>query len=224
MTEEWSEEIKQASQFESDLISHVNSNSKTFDKILAWDIEQHCETSHDGMKRVFYKLGENFQLFSIDADKRWCQTLPNSKWRRVHLCVDQLPVRNVRCLKINLSKKLTELGTIKLVLPLLELLSRFTCTIDYLHKTRIHRNDVMYRTHYSRFLQAFQCHPKQKRITGEPEKKMQLYERFIYIVDRAHRRVRMKIYLGGKLPSNFSPLEGESRCQFILRQDERYLW
>ena len=118
----------------------------------------------------------------------------------------------------------TELGTAKLVLTLLELLSQITCAIDYLHETRMHRNDAIYQTHYGGFLQAFHCRLKQKRILGEPVKKIQLHEKFLYIVDRAHHHVRMKKYLEGRLPSDFLPLEGESCHKFVLRHDKRYLW
>ena len=166
--------------------------------MYAWGTEPHCETSHDGMKRVFCKLDEKFQLCSLDANERRCCAMPNAESRRVHLCVNQLLSRNFRCLKMNLSKKLTELGTAKLVLPVLESFARFTCTIDYLHETRMHCNDAIYRTHYGGFLQAFQCHLKQKGITGEPVKKMQHHKKFLYIVDRAHRRIRMKRYLDRK--------------------------
>jgi hypothetical protein len=88
----------------------------------------------------------------------------------------------------------------------------------------MHRNDAIYQTHYGGFLQAFHCRLKQKRIMGEPVKKNQLHEKFLYIVDRAHHHVRMKKYLEGRLPSDFLPLEGESCHKFVLRQDKRYLW
>ena len=52
---------------------------------------------------------------------------------------------------------------------------------------------------------------------------MQLREKFLYIVDRAHRRVRIKRYLDGKTPSDFSPMRGENRQEFLLRQDDSYL-
>jgi hypothetical protein len=178
---------------------------------------------HNGMKKVFYKLGENFQLFCVDENECRCLALPDSDNRRIHLCVDKLSSRNFRCLKINLSKKLTELGTAKFVLPLLESLCQFTCTIDYLHETQMHRNDAIYRTPYSGFLQAFQCHLTQKGITGDPVKKMQHHEKFIHIVDRAHRRVRMKRYLAEHVSRDFSRLEGETQSDFILRQDNLYL-
>ena len=170
--------FQQVSEFEFDLIKHVNPSSVMADKMFALGIEPHCETSHDGMKRVFCKVGEKFQLFSPDADQHWCRTMPNAERRRVHMCVDQLSSRNFRCLKIKLSKKLTELGTTTLVLLMRGSLARFTCTIDYLHKTRMHQNDAIYRTHYGGFLHAFQCHLRQKGITGEPVKKMQHHENF----------------------------------------------
>ena len=144
MTDDYATEFQQASQFEFNLIKHVNPAQKTADKMYMWGIEPHCETSHDSTKQVFCKLGETFQLFSLDADECWCRAMPNAESRRVNLCVDQLSSRNFWCLKINLSKKLTELEIAKLVLPMLESLARFTCTIDYLHETRMHRNDAIY--------------------------------------------------------------------------------
>jgi hypothetical protein len=87
---EYETEIQQASLFEKDLITHVNPGSKTVNKMFAWGIEpQHCKTSHDGMKKVFYKLGENFQFFCVDENERRCLGFPNSDSRRIHLCVDQ---------------------------------------------------------------------------------------------------------------------------------------
>jgi hypothetical protein len=204
MTNDYATEFQQAFLFKFDLIKHVNPSLEMADKIFAWGIEPRCETSHDGMKQRFCKLGETFQVFSLDKDKRRCRTMPHEESRCVHLWVDQLSSLNFQCLKINLSSKLTELGTSKLVLPMLESLAWFTCTINYLHKTRMHRNYAIYRTHYGGFLQAFRCHLKQKEITGEPVKKMQHHKRFLYIVNRAHRRARMKRYLGGKTPSDFS--------------------
>jgi hypothetical protein len=81
--EDYSKEIQQASLFESDLVTNVNPSSKTVDKMFAWDIEPHCKISHDSMKRVFCKLGEHFQLFSLNAGKRWCQTSSNKQQEQV---------------------------------------------------------------------------------------------------------------------------------------------
>ena len=116
-------------------------------------------------------------MFVLNANERRRDRQPNSEGRRIHLCVDQLSAQNFRCLRLNLTKKLTELGSAKLILPLLESLSQFTCTIDYLHESKMHRSDAIYRTHYGGFLQASQCHSKQKRITGEPIKRMLLHEK-----------------------------------------------
>ena len=57
MTDDYATEFQKASKFQFDLIEHVNPSSKTTDKMFAWGIEPHCKTLHDGMKRVFCKLG-----------------------------------------------------------------------------------------------------------------------------------------------------------------------
>ena len=164
--------------------------------MFVWGIEPYNETSHEGMRKVFYKLGQNLQMFKVDEDTFQCRQLPNANKRRIHFCVDQLSARNFRHLTIELTKKLTELSGSKIILPILETLSQFTCTHDHLHEIRMHRNDAIYRTHYGGFLQPFQCHLRQKGITGNVDKNMQKHEKFLMLVDNSHRRLRMK-----KIPS-----------------------
>ena len=171
-TDYYSEELHRASNFETDMLRHVNPNCKKVNKLFAWPITPYCETSHDGMKKVYYKLGENFQMFKLDEEERSCYLLPNAQQRRIHLCVDQLSAQHFRCLLINLTKKLSEIGTSRLFLPLLEVLLQFTCVHDYFHDTRMHGNDSIYCSHYGSFLQPFQYLLKQKGITGNPIKKM----------------------------------------------------
>ena len=79
MTKMCSLEIHAAARFESDLVSHVNPNHKRVDKMFAWGIIPYCETSNEGMKKVFYKMGENFRMFTLDEDERRCKKLQNIK-------------------------------------------------------------------------------------------------------------------------------------------------
>ena len=83
-----------------------------------------------------------------------------------------------RALKLELTKKLTELNTAELILPMLECHSRFVCTHDWLHEIQIHRQDAIWRSHYDSFLQPFQVNLRQKGITGDPTKKVQRHEDF----------------------------------------------
>ena len=122
-------------------------------------------------------MGEHFQMFALDSDERWYVCQLNSKHRRIHLWVDQLLSRNFGCLCLNVSNKLTKLGKTKLMLPLLESLSQFTCTIDYLHESKMHCSDAIYRTYNDGFLQAFQCHLKQKGTTVDPIRRVQLHQK-----------------------------------------------
>ncbi len=62
--------------------------------------------------------------------------------------------------------RLTEIGNEKYILPLLEGLSCFIATHDWLHENLLHRNDVIYCSHCGMFLQAFQFELQQKYITG----------------------------------------------------------
>ena len=133
----------------------VNPKWRTPDKIFCWGIIPCCETSHEGKMKVFYKLGEVFQLFVVDKDVTNVWALPNWNKLCIHLCVDGLSLRNFRFLRLNLIKKLTNLTSAKFVLPLLECWSRFTCIHDYFHETRLHCRDLIWRTYYGSFLQNF---------------------------------------------------------------------
>ena len=115
-----SDAINHAARFEKELINWVKQRQGGVDKMFAWGIIPHCETSHDGMKKVFYKMGEAFQHFEIDKERRSCTLLEHWDKRRIRLVADALSARNFRCLKLNFIKKLTEIGTSKYVLPLLD--------------------------------------------------------------------------------------------------------
>ena len=71
-------------------------------------------------------------------------------------------------LRIELTKKLTELNTADVILSLLKSHAWFTCTHDYLHENQIHGQDAIWRSHYGSFLQAFQVPLRQKGMTGDP--------------------------------------------------------
>ena len=164
-------EFYQASKFERDLVSHLNPNCKNPNRLFVWGIIPHDETSYSGMMRVYYKLGANLQFFEMKEDGR-CHALQDAILRTIHFCVDQLSARNFRALLKELTKRLTELGGAEKIMPLLEIYQQFTCTHDYFHETDIHRQDVIYRSHYGSFLQAFQCHLKLKGIAGDVAKKV----------------------------------------------------
>ena len=213
-------ELCRARVFESDLVTHVNSRWRKVDLMFAWGVTPYSETSHEGMKKVFYKLGVNFQMFSVDEEKQMCHLLPNALRRRIHLVVDALTSRNFRCLKMNLSKKLTELGNADMILPMLECLSRFTCTHDYLHETRMHRSDAIYRSHFGGYLQPMACHLQLKRITGDPgSRNVQGHEQFLFMAQIAHSRVRFETYLEQRDESIITPLITESRADHLMRMD-----
>ena len=97
-------ELDRASKFETDLVLHVHPNCRETNKMFAWGIIPYCETSHEVMRKVYYKMGENLQLFEMDMDQHICHRLLNSEFCRIYLCVDQLSSRNWRCLKIELTK------------------------------------------------------------------------------------------------------------------------
>ena len=93
---------------------------------------------------VFKAISESFQLFDSNDDGL-CIRLTNAKRRKINLLVDQLTVKNFRNLKNELTKQLSQLGTSEWVYPALEALARYTCQHDYLHETRMHRSDAIYR-------------------------------------------------------------------------------
>ena len=141
-------EIDTASKLSRGIAKLVNPKWRTPDKICCWGIIPYCETSHEeGMMKVFYKLGEAFQMFVVDEDATNVRTLLNWNKRHIHLCVDGLSLRNFRLLRLNLIKKLTNLTSAKFVLPLLECWSRFARIHDYFHETRLHCQDVIWRAY-----------------------------------------------------------------------------
>ena len=171
---------------------------------------------------VFYKMGENLQLFEMDKEERVCRRLPNADKRRIYFGTDQLSSIMWRGLRIELTKRLTSLSGAKMVLPMLETLSQITCTHDFLHETRIHRSHTIYVTHYGGFLQPFQCHLRLKGVTGKTKKVMQRHEQFLFLVDNAHCRVRMMKWLTQLSHDVFSPREGERHVDCVFRVGQSY--
>ena len=110
-------------------------------------------------------------------------------------------------------------------MPMIELYQQFTCTHDYFHETEIHRQDVIYKSHYGSFLQAFQCHIKLKGITGNVAKKVKHHERFLMLTYNAHLRVRMKQYLTQCAVNKLARNRGESNPAYLMRVNSDYqLW
>lgn len=156
-----SQQVDEANKFEADLVAHLNENHKQTDRLFAFPLSPKCETSHEGMMKVFADIGESLRFFDVEEgegdDLGRATTVPTSKKRKVHLCVDQQSAKMFRHLKMNLTKKLTELSSGKYVEPLLEALDQFTVQHDYLHEHRMHRQDVIWRQFYGAVLQAFQA-------------------------------------------------------------------
>ena len=130
-TEEYSMEIDAASKFQTDLVSHLHPHVGGATRIFAFPIIPYDETSYNGMKQVYYKIGQLLRMFEVEMENRRCVKLPNAEFRGVHFCTDQLTFKNWRAVKMEVIKKLTELNTAKFILPLLEMHSRFTCTHDF---------------------------------------------------------------------------------------------
>ena len=148
-------EIDIALKLSSGIVKLVNPKWRTPDKMFCWGIIPYCETSYEGMMKVFYTLGEAFKMFVVDEDATHVRTLPNLNKHCINLCVDGLSLCNCRFLHLNLIKTLTNLTSAKFVLPLLECWSRFICIHDYFHETRLHCRDLIWRTYYGSFLQNF---------------------------------------------------------------------
>jgi hypothetical protein len=158
-----SAEVHRARNFETDLVSHLNENAKSVDQMFVFSMSSHCEGTHDGMLRVFTDMAKSLRMIDVDEGEGKSganrlgksSLLPNTKKRKIHLCVDQLSAKMFRHLKLNLTKKLTELGSGEYVEPLLEALEQFTVQHDYLHEHRMHRQDVIWKQFYGCVLQAF---------------------------------------------------------------------
>ena len=60
--------VDRAFKFESDLVSHINPNAKKVDKMFAFLLSPHCETTHEGMKMVFADMGQSLRFIDVDGD------------------------------------------------------------------------------------------------------------------------------------------------------------
>ena len=128
-------------------MKQLNPKAGTIDQMMAFPISQHCETSHEGMKKVFAEMGVAFRMFTVAEDGS-TMLHPNAKRRKTNLHVDGLSARNFRKLPFNLTRKLTEMGTSKYVMAVIESLTRITVQQDCFHETRMHRQDCIWRSKY----------------------------------------------------------------------------
>eukprot|EP00956_Cyclotella_meneghiniana_P024028 scaffold47887_cov21-Cyclotella_meneghiniana.AAC.1 len=146
-------EIDMARKFQYDLVKQLNPNV--------------------GMLMAYADIGKSFRMFDIEESNVdgtvGCAPLtPTSKKRKIYLCVDALSAKIFCSLELNLTKKLTEIGSSEYVEALLSALSLFTCQHNYLHEHRMHRQDVIWRQFYGCVLQAFQAETRTLRINGDP--------------------------------------------------------
>ena len=139
------------------MVKNVNPKAGSVDQMFAWGITPHCETSHDGMKKVYAEIAESFRLVQSNEKGRYV-ALPNTKRRRINGYGDALSIRNFSCLSYNITRQLTQLRNNEYILPLLESLKQMSMQSDYLHETRFHCQDCIWKIRYGCFLQAFQCH------------------------------------------------------------------
>jgi hypothetical protein len=105
-----SQQIDQANKFEADLVAHLNENHKRTDRLFAFPLSPNCETSHEGMLKVFADIGESLRFFDIQegecddlgrsTDLGRATIVPTAKKRKVHLCVDQLSAKMFRHLSL----------------------------------------------------------------------------------------------------------------------------
>ena len=146
-------ELRTATDFPTNITKYLNPNAGEVDQMIVFPISSHCETTHKGMKMVYAAMASDFHMFTV-ADNGTTAILPNAKRRKINLHVDGLSSRNFRKLKFNLSRKLTEMGGRRFIQTMLDCLDQFTVQHDYLHETRMHRHDCIWRGMYGCFLRA----------------------------------------------------------------------
>ena len=137
--------MDRAAKFETDLIGHLNPLAHVVDKIFIFPLSPHCETSHEGMKMVYSDLCQYFQLVHVDEKIGGVTLQSSAKDQKVFLCVDALSAKQFRVLYLNLTKKLSELGSTDSIMQLLLAYELFVVQHDYLHEHRMHRQDVIWR-------------------------------------------------------------------------------
>ena len=57
LIENCSKYIDNAAKFQKNMVKHINPKAGTIDRKFAFPISKHCETSHEGMKKVFADVG-----------------------------------------------------------------------------------------------------------------------------------------------------------------------
>ena len=133
LIDDCSKEIDQAAKFPRGIVKKLNPKAGTIDRMVAFPISQHCETSHEGMKMVFAEIGAAYRLFSVTDDGS-TKLRPNTKRRKINLHADGLSARNFRKLPYNLTQTLTEMGSSRYVMAMIESLEQFTAQHDYFHE------------------------------------------------------------------------------------------
>ena len=71
LVEKASQQFHCADMFEQDMVKNVNPKAGSVDQMFAWGITPHCETSHDGMKKVYAEIAESFRLVQSDEGQYW---------------------------------------------------------------------------------------------------------------------------------------------------------
>ena len=211
-----------AASYHKDIVQQINPNAGKVDRIFLFPIIPYSETSSNQMKMAYAEMGKYFQLFEIDNDGK-VHAVKGSEKRRINLGVDALSARNFRELEHSLTRKLGEVGATPYVKTMIDALSQFTVENDYLHETRFHRLDCIYRLYYGAFLQPFQVHLGWKKINGDPTKnKIQPHEQFMWIVYDALRRHRFDQFIKYMKYEQFTKQENELPKDHLLRLDELY--
>eukprot|EP00984_Skeletonema_dohrnii_P009331 scaffold3571_cov78-Skeletonema_dohrnii-CCMP3373.AAC.3 len=214
--------IAAAASFQRDIVQQINPNAGKVDRMYLFPIIPYSETSNNEMKMAYAEMGKCLQLFEID-DKGRVLTVENSDKRRINLGVDALSARNFRELEYTLSRKLGEVGASPYVKAMIDSLSQITVENDYLHETRFHRLDCIYRLYYGAFLQPLQVHLGWKKINGDPVKnKIQPHEQFMWIVYNALRRHRFDQFIKNMNGGEFKRQENVSTKVHLLRLDKMY--
>lgn len=117
-----------------------------------------CTTAHEKYSKYFLLVSKE-QL-----------SLSNWNHQRIFLCVNALSAKK-SAPKPNLHKLITAVGTYEYILQLIQAYSCFVCQHDVLHKNRMYKQDVIWRTKFGGFLQPMQVHLGWKQLCGQPSKR-----------------------------------------------------
>ena len=63
LIEEMSTAIDSAAKFQTSMVKKMNPKAGLVDKMFAFPISQHCETTHEGMKKVFAEMDQALRFF-----------------------------------------------------------------------------------------------------------------------------------------------------------------